>query len=80
MQSYPILRTEIMVRLDAGGTPLHTSLATVMEGARQGGEVFERLCNQVSVDRLRVGWPREQKILKGHLPRVIYHQVYSARR
>ena len=35
------------------------------------------------VDRLRVGWltslggvPREQKNLKGHLPRVIYHQVY----
>jgi len=41
-----------------------------------------------SDDRLRVGWlngylihyiggvPREQKMLKGHLPRVIYHQVY----
>ena len=40
----------------------------------------------VSVDRLRVGWlngfswalggmPREQKMLKGHLPRVTYHQV-----
>ena len=33
-------------------------------------------------DRLRVGWllggvPREQKMLKGHLPRVIYHRVYS---
>ena len=34
-------------------------------------------------DRLRIGWlnglggvPREQKMLKGHLPRVIYHQVY----
>ena len=27
--------------------------------------------------RLRVGWvSREQKMLKGHLPRVIYHQVY----
>ena len=27
------------------------------------------------------GVPREQKMLKGHLPRVIYHQVYfSARR
>jgi len=23
------------------------------------------------------GVPREQKMLKGHLPRVIYHQVYS---
>jgi len=30
-----------------------------------------------STDRLRVGVPREQKMLKGHLPRVIYHQVYS---
>ena len=44
----------------------------------------------VSVDRLRVGWlngfsfitsgsgrvPREQKSLKGHLPSVIYPQVY----
>jgi hypothetical protein len=38
------------------------------------------------VDRLRVAWlngisclegvPREQNMLKGHLPRVIYHQVY----
>ena len=37
-------------------------------------------------DRLRVGLltgfsfmggvPREQKMLKGHLPRIIYHQVY----
>ena len=33
-------------------------------------------------DRLRVGWlnvrgvPREQKMLKGYLPNVIYHQVY----
>ena len=25
-------------------------------------------------DRLRVGVPREQKMLKGHLPRVIYHR------
>ena len=36
------------------------------------------------VDRLRVGWlngsysgvPREQKIFKGHLPRIMHHQVY----
>jgi len=37
-------------------------------------------------DRLRVGWldafslmrvPREQKMPKGHLRRVIYHQVYE---
>jgi len=37
-------------------------------------------------DRLRVGWLNgfslggvlsEQRMLKGHLPRVIYHQVYS---
>ena len=28
------------------------------------------------VDRL-FGWvPREQKMLKGHLPRVVYHHVY----
>jgi len=35
-------------------------------------------------DRRRVGWlngflggvPREQKMLKGHLPRAIYHRVY----
>ena len=31
----------------------------------------------MGVIRLRVGGvPREQKMLKGHLPRVIYHQVY----
>ena len=31
-------------------------------------------------DKLKVGWlgwvPREQKMLKGQLPRVKYHQVY----
>jgi len=47
MQSYPILTTEIMVRLDVGGTPLHTSIATVMKGARQEGDVFQRLCTQI---------------------------------
>ena len=39
------------------------------------------VCMQVGgawnrVDRLRVGVPREKKMLKGHLNRVIYHQVY----
>ena len=36
-----------------------------------------------SLENRRAGWlnglggvPREQKMLKGHLPRVIYHQVY----
>ena len=39
--------------------------------------------NYDAIDRLRVGLlnelggvPREQKMLKGHLPRDIYHQVY----
>ena len=37
--------------------------------------------SEYKVDRLRVGWlnegvPREQKMLKGHLPRVIYQQAY----
>ena len=30
----------------------------------------------VKVDIELGGVPREQKMLKGHLPRVIYHQVY----
>ena len=30
-----------------------------------------------AVSHERVGVPREQKMLKGHLPRVIYHRVYS---
>ena len=43
-------------------------------------ETFDRLAIKRLTDR--VGWlaggvPREQKMLKGHLPRVIYHQVYS---
>ena len=29
------------------------------------------------IDSGQGGVPREQKMLKGHLPRVIYHQVYS---
>ena len=34
-----------------------------------------RTCNDRRGTPLR-GVPREQKMLKGHLPRVIYHQVY----
>ena len=33
-------------------------------------EVFEM------IDPGLVGVPREQKMIKGHLPRVIYHRVY----
>ena len=43
----PLLQSAVVVRLDVGGTPLNTSLATVMEGARQGSEVFTCLCAQV---------------------------------
>jgi len=34
----------------------------------------------IRVEGLRGGVPREQKMLKGHLPRVIYHQVGKERR
>ena len=43
--------------------------------------------SEAVVDRLRIGWlnvfsfmvavPREQRMLRGHLLRVIYHQVYA---
>ena len=42
-----LFQNQVMVRMDVGGTPLHTSLATVMEGARQGGVVFKRICEKV---------------------------------
>ena len=34
---------------------------------------YDTVCNVNSLG----GVPREQKMLKGHLPRVIYHRVYS---
>jgi hypothetical protein len=43
----PLLQSALVVRLDVGGTPLRTSLATVMEGARQGSEVFKCLSAKV---------------------------------
>ena len=42
-----LLQNQVMIRMDVGGTPLHTSLTTVMEGARQGGVVFKRICEKV---------------------------------
>ena len=32
--------------------------------------------NRLMVGRLNRGSPREQKMLKGHLPEVIYHLVF----
>jgi hypothetical protein len=50
------MQRSVVVRLDVGGTPMATSLATVMEGARQGGDVFQALCAQV----LGPGWTEYQ--------------------
>jgi len=38
-------------------------------------QVLQQGFPELRVDRL--GVPREQKMLKGHLPRVIYHQAYE---
>ena len=35
------------------------------------------ICKKVDARFWFGGVPREQKMLKGHLPRVIYHRVYS---
>ena len=37
----------VRVRLNVGGTPFHTSLHTLMEGARRGCVVFQCLCVHV---------------------------------
>ena len=37
----------VRVRLNVGGTPFHTSLHTLMEGARRGAVVFQCLCVQI---------------------------------
>jgi len=37
----------VRIRLNVGGTSIHTSLYTVMEGARQGGVIFRCLCVQI---------------------------------
>jgi hypothetical protein len=50
------MQRSVVVRLDVSGTPMATSLATVMEGARQGGDVFQALCAQV----LGPGWTAYQ--------------------
>ncbi|KAJ1485827.1 hypothetical protein T484DRAFT_1791952, partial [Baffinella frigidus] len=42
----------VVVRLNVGGAEVHTSLTTLLEGARQGGTLFQRLCGQV----LGPGW------------------------
>ena len=37
----------VRIRLNVGGTVFHTSLHTLMEGARHGGVVFQCLCVQI---------------------------------
>ena len=37
----------VRIRLNVGGTIIHTSLHTVLKGARQGGFVFQCLCVQI---------------------------------
>ena len=37
----------VRVRLNVGGTTFHTSLHTLMEGARRGAVVFKCLCVQI---------------------------------
>ena len=45
-------QSKVVVRLDVGGEVVHTSLATVMAGVRQGGEVFQKIC----LSLLGPGW------------------------
>jgi len=61
------------VRATADGSDAGTVLGTTVERFCMGSQSQD----QKSVgDRLKVGGvPREQKMLKRHLPRVIYHQV-----
>jgi len=37
----------VRICLNVGGTVIHTSLHTMMEGARQGGIIFQCLCVQI---------------------------------
>ena len=58
-----------------------------MHGPKTQGFLVGGYAGLIINDRLRVGWlnrfsspggvPLEQKMLKGHLPRVIYHQVHK---
>ena len=41
------LPLNVMVRINVGGNVFHTSLHTLMEGARLGGDVFQALCLQI---------------------------------
>ncbi|KAJ1496391.1 hypothetical protein T484DRAFT_1923396 [Baffinella frigidus] len=47
-----VFPSEVVVSLNVRGEAVDTSLATVMEGARQGGEVFRRICGSLLVP----GW------------------------
>ena len=42
-----VMPQNVRVRLNVGGTTFHTSLHTVMEGARRGSPVFQCLCAQI---------------------------------
>ena len=53
----------VAIRVDVGGTVFHTSLHTLMEGARLGGVVFQALCLQI----LGPG-PWEQRVVPAQNP------------
>ena len=37
----------VCIRLNVGGSVFHTSLYTMMKGARHGARVFQTLCTQI---------------------------------
>ena len=68
-----------LVIYDSGlGVPLVSSALVVPPESITRANMFH-LVNSVliHVDRPRGGVPREHTMIKGHLPRVVYHQVYN---
>jgi hypothetical protein len=77
-----------------GSQPVETALSTAVRkqvclnhsgiNLTHGYGFQPRSCPEIRAKRATIaahslgGLPREQKMLKGHLPRVIYHQVYNA--
>ena len=56
------------------GTPVQVKHLAGSARTRAGQALDQRVIMMVTDSG--GGEPREQKMLKGHLPRVIYHQVY----
>ena len=70
------------LKYESSSEPLHISVPSSLGSGRRhlGGLSLAVEALSLMIDTRGTslgGVPREQKMLKGHLPRVIHHQVYN---